>query len=928
MHGQAAELAVLDVDDDLPLGEVGIGGNVGDRTDRADSGAGFAHLTQTPIMIALREPPADGRVDLLAMLHPGRVGGKARVGGRIGSLHRAGAVDKAAHALLPRGIDTANKPPMSLPTAPLPIDDALPALLAALAAGRFAVLVAPPGAGKTTRVPLALLGAPWRGDGRIVMLEPRRLAARAAARRMAQTLGEEVGETVGYRVRLDAKVTARTRIEVVTEGVFTRMLLADPELKGVAAVLFDEFHERSLDGDLGLALARDAVALREDLRLLVMSATIDGARIARLLDDAPVIESQGRAFEVETRHVDRDPLARLEDEVARTTLEALRTEPGSALVFLPGEAEIRRTAERLEGRLPAGIEIAPLYGQLSPVEQDRAIQPAPAGKRKVVLATSIAETSLTIEGIRIVVDSGYRRAPAYEPATGLTTLETRRVSRASADQRRGRAGRTEPGVCFRLWNEGQSAALEPFDRPEMLEADLCGLVLDLGSWGVTDPATLAFLDPPPKPAWAEAVALLQKLDALDGEGRITAEGQALAQLPLHPRLAHMVHRAAEDDDALTAAELAVLLGERGRGGNDADLGHRLSRFRSERGKRADDARGLARRWAALAGGGAGTSMDVGRHLARAYPDRVAQAAGARGRFRLANGRGAMLEETDALAAAPYLVVADLGGTAASGRVRAAASIDRATIEELFAGHIETRTEIAFDRASRSVRARRLRRLGALRLGDDAVPVEDPENAARVLAAGIAELGIATLPWSKEQNALRARATYLSRTLGGDWPDLSDTALAPDPGWLVPHIVGRLSLAEITADDLAGALEAFLPWARRAEIDRLLPSHFDAPSGSRVPIDYEAENGPALQIRVQELFGLDRHPAVAGGKVPLLLVLLSPAHRPIQTTRDLPGFWRGSWTDVAKDLRGRYPRHFWPDDPLSAQATSRAKPRGT
>ena len=818
---------------------------------------------------------------------------------------------------------------MSAPTAPLPIDDALPALCAALAASPFAVLVAPPGAGKTTRVPLALLDAPWRGDGRIIMLEPRRLAARAAARRMAQTLGEEIGQTVGYRVRMDAKVSARTRIEVVTEGVFTRMIQSDPELGGVAAVLFDEFHERSLDGDLGLALALDATALRADLRLLVMSATIDGARIASLLAGAPVIESRGRAFAVETRYFDRDPLAQLEDEVTRVTLEAVRTEPGSALVFLPGEAEIRRTAERLASRLPPDVEIAPLYGQLSPAEQDRAIQPAPAGRRKLVLATSIAETSLTIEGIRIVIDSGYRRAPAYEPSTGLTTLETRRVSRASADQRRGRAGRTEPGICYRLWNENQNAALQPFDRPEILEADLCGLVLDLANWGVSDPASLAFLDPPPRPAWTEAVALLTSLDALDPDGRITGEGRALARLPLHPRLAHMVHRAAAEGDAMTAAELAVLITERGLGGDDVDLSHRLSRFRAERGKRADDARALARRWANLAGGDAAISMAVGRHLARAYPDRVAQAAGARGRFRLANGRGAALEETDALAAAPYLIVTDITGTAASGRIRAAATIDRQTIEELFAGRIGAETTLAFDRSSRSVRARRVRQLGALRLSDDPVAVDDLGQAAQLLAAGIAELGLSALPWTKEQRTLRARATYLSRTLGDSWPDLSDHALAQrGADWLPPHIVGRLSLAEINADDLGAALEGVLPWNRRAEIDRLLPSHFEAPSGSRLPIDYDAENGPALEIRVQELFGLDRHPAVAGGNVPLLLVLLSPAHRPIQTTSDLPGFWRGSWKDVAKELRGRYPRHFWPDDPLSAQATSRAKPRGT
>jgi ATP-dependent helicase HrpB len=816
---------------------------------------------------------------------------------------------------------------MFQPTDPLPIDEALPGLLTALSAGTMAVLVAPPGAGKTTRVPLALLDAPWRGDGKIILLEPRRLAARAAARRMAGSLGDEVGGIVGYRVRLDAKVSKRTRIEVVTEGVFTRMILADPELPGVAAVLFDEFHERSLDGDLGLALALDASVLRDDLRLLVMSATIDGARVGRLMQDAPVIESRGRAFPVETRHVARDPAARLEDQVTVVVLEALRGDPGSALVFLPGQAEITRTAERLSSRLPANVDLAPLYGQLSPAEQDRAVQPAPAGRRKIVLATSIAETSLTIEGVRIVIDSGYRRVPAYEPATGLTRLETIRVSRAGADQRRGRAGRTEPGICYRLWNEGQTAALEAFDRPEILETDLAGLALDLASWGISDPAQLQFLDPPPKPAWAEAVALLESLGALDSDARITAEGRALSRLPLHPRLAHMIHRAGIEGDALTAALLAVLVTERGLGGVGTDLAHRLSSFRGERSKRADEARGLARRWAALAHerqDGA-VSGDVGRHLARAYPDRVAQQAGGRGRFRLANGRAASLDESDALAAAPFLVVTDVTGVAANGRIRAASAIDLATIEELFADRIVTETQMTFDAASRSVRARRVRRLEALRLGDDPVAVDDPVRAAEMLAAGI---DIAELPWSKEQKALRARATYLFRALGEAWPDLSDKALARDAAWLIPYITGRSSLNAITADDLGAALDALLPWSRRAEIDRLLPSHFDAPSGSHAPIDYEAENGPALEIRVQELFGLDRHPSVAGGKVPLLLVLLSPAHRPIQITRDLPAFWRGSWRDVAKDLKGRYPRHFWPDDPISAQATARAKPRGT
>ena len=793
----------------------------------------------------------------------------------------------------------------------LPIDAVLPELLAALDRGPRAVLVAPPGAGKTTRVPLALLAASWRRDGRVVVLEPRRLAARAAARYMAQLLGEEIGQTVGYRVRLETKVSKATRIEVVTEGVFTRMILDDPELSGIAAVLFDEFHERSLDADLGLALALDASTLRPDLRLLVMSATIDGARVATLLGtrervaslqgSAPVIESAGRAFPVETRYLAPDPQQRLEDQVASAVLAALRADDGSILVFLPGQAEIARTAERLANRVPADTDIAPLYGQLTAAEQDRAIAPALSGRRKIVLATSIAETSLTIEDIRIVVDSGFRRVPAYDPGTGLTTLETRRVSRAGADQRRGRAGRIAPGIAYRLWPEGQTGGLEPFDTPEILAADLSGLALDLANWGVTDPAKLSFLDPPAGPAWAEAVALLTQLDALDAAGRITAEGRALVKLPLHPRLAHMIHRA---DDTGTAAELAVLVTERGLGGDDTDLAHRLARFRAERSRRADDARVLARRW----GGKPGADTDIGLNLARAFPDRVAQQSGARGRFRLANGRAASLEPTDALVASPLLVVTDITGAAATGRIRAAATLSRDDIESLLAARITAETSLHWDEPSASVRARRRRTYGALVLADDPIPPPDPEAAAQLLAEHVAD----RLPWSKEQRAIVARARFLD-------PDFAIPAAD-----IAAHIYGRSSLADITPADL----DPLLPYGLRAEIDRQLPGHFDAPSGSRIPIDYAAENGPALEIRVQELYGLDRHPAVANGKIPLLLILLSPAHRPIQTTRDLPGFWRGSWKDVAKDLRGRYPRHLWPDDPLAAAATSRAKPRGT
>ncbi len=815
---------------------------------------------------------------------------------------------------------------MSFP--PLPIDAALSALAQALCAGTSAVLVAQPGAGKTTRVPLALLDAAWRGNGRIVMLEPRRLAARAAARQMSRLLGEQVGQTVGYRVRMEARVSARTRIEVVTEGVYTRMLLDDPELAGIAAVIFDEFHERSLDADLGLALTLDARALRPDLRLLVMSATIDGAAVARLLDDAPVIDSPGRTFPVETIHSEPDPLQRLEDQVATATLAALRDHEGSALVFLPGQGEITRVAERLAPRLPPDIDLAPLYGQLSPAEQDRAIQPAPDGRRKIVLATSIAETSLTIEGVRIVIDSGFRRIPVYEPATGMTTLATRRVSRAGADQRRGRAGRTSPGICIRLWNKGQTAALEPFDTPEILAADLSGLLLDLAAWGVTDPSALPFLDPPPAPAWNEARSLLIRLDAIDASGRLTKAGKALARLPLHPRLAHMVVAGAEDGDARTAADLAVLIGERGLGGDDIDLGRRVERFRTDRSKRAEDARAMASRWVRLLDAKAtGETLSPGHHLARAFPDRVAQTAGPRGRFRLANGRQAQLDESHALAGASFIVVADLTGSATQGRIRSAAALDPAELETLFAPHITSTTSLAFDAATGSVRARRQRRLDALRLADETAPVTDHEAAARLLAEAALKRP-ETLPWSKEQKAIRARATFLSQTLGADWPDLSDAAVAQDPAWLAPYILGETRLASISAEHLGMALDALLPWSKRQEIDRLLPSHFHAPSGSHLPIDYAAENGPALEIRVQELFGLDRHPTIANGRLPLLLVLLSPAHRPIQTTRDLPGFWRGSWKDVAKDLKGRYPRHPWPDDPIAAPATNRAKPRGT
>jgi ATP-dependent helicase HrpB len=814
---------------------------------------------------------------------------------------------------------------------PLPIDAALPDLTAALRGNTAAVLVAPPGAGKTTRVPLVLAREDWAQKARrILVLEPRRLAARAAAERMAQTLGERVGDTVGLLVRFGSKISSRTRIEIITEGIFTRLILDDPMLDGVSAVIFDEFHERSLDADLGLALARDVQqGLREDLRILVMSATIDGARIAALLGDAPVIASEGRAFPVETRYAGRDARP-IEPQVADTIIRAMRADTGSLLAFLPGAAEIRRTKTLLEARAESSTDVVALYGALAGDEQDRAIAPALPGRRKIVLATSIAETSITIEGVRIVVDSGLARVPRYEPDVGVTRLETVRVSRAAADQRRGRAGRTEPGVSYRLWDEPQTAALEPFARPEILAADLSSFALDLAAWG-GGPDQLAFLDPPPKAALTEAKTLLRELGAIDGDGRITAEGKLLRRMPLPPRLARMVVDAGTEGDALPAAEIATLIGERGLGGDDVDLRERLAALHRDRSPRGRDARAMAQRWAEVAAGN-GPSTDsapsVGALLALAYPERIARnRGGAAGAFLLANGRGATIDPTSPLAREPFLAVAELVGTAAQGRILAAAPITLTEIERRFSDRIEAREEIAFDAASASLRGRRSRRLGAMALSDQPMPVSANDGTAQKLAAGIAGLGMHRLPWTKTVQQWRDRVLFLRASEGEEWPDLSDTALTQTVNaWLAPALAAKAALGDITADELNTAVRALLPWPLQRRLDAEAPTHFTAPTGSQVPIDYEAEGGPKIAIRVQELFGLDRHPAIAGGKVPLLIELLSPAHRPVQMTRDLPGFWRGSYAAVRSEMRGRYPRHPWPENPIAAPATRRAKPR--
>ena len=813
----------------------------------------------------------------------------------------------------------------------LPIHEVLDPLKAVLSTQNAAVLVAPPGAGKTTVVPLALVDEPWVEGRKLIVLEPRRLAARAAAARMASTLGEPVGERVGFRVRMQSKVSPRTRIEVVTEGIFTRMILDDPGLEGVAAVLFDEFHERSLDADLGLALAWDAQGvLREDLRILVMSATLDGARVAALLGGSPVIESQGRAFPVDTRYLGRDPAMRLEEAAARAVRQALGEESGGLLVFLPGQGEIQRTEALLKGRVSAGVILAPLYGGLSPAEQDRAIAPAPPGRRKVVLATSIAETSLTIEGVRVVIDAGQARLPQYDPASGLTRLRTVRVSRAAADQRRGRAGRTEPGICYRLWEEAQTRALTPFAPPEMLESDLSGLALNLALWGAGDGAGLSFLDPPPRGAFAEARGLLATLKAIDAEGRITAHGRALAKLSLPPRLAHMVVEGAGQSAGRRAAAIAALLTERGLGGQSVDLADRLAFFRRDRSPRASDARTLAARWADQAGAAKEDTGELadGALLLAAYPERIAQRRGAAGEYKLASGRGAMLDPGETLAGAPWLVAAELGGeTGARDRIRLAAAIAEDDLLAAVADRLETQEEVQTDAGGR-LRARRIRRLGALVLETRDIAA-DGAVLRRALLDQARRDGLSVLPWSDASHSLRARVAFLRALFGEDWPDLSDAVLAATmDDWLGPLLDGRRTLAAVDPAALHEALRTLIPWDRHGALDRLAPARFAAPTGSNFAIDYAAEGGPRVEVRVQELYGLAAHPTVANARTPLTLALTSPARRPIQVTKDLPGFWRGSWVDVRKEMRGRYPRHSWPDDPSAAQPTTRAKPRGT
>jgi len=817
----------------------------------------------------------------------------------------------------------------------LPIRDALPALLAALARGPNAVLQAPPGAGKTTGVPLALLGQAWLGSAKIVMLEPRRLAARAAARRMADLLGEPVGETVGYRVRLETRVSHRTRIEVVTDGVFTRMIQESPDLDGIGAVLFDEFHERRLETDLGLALTLDAQSgLRPDLRLIAMSATLDAGPVATLMGEAPIITSEGRAYPVEIRHLAAPAPNRLAEAVADAVDQALE-HPGGLLVFLPGGGEIRRVQRLLQARrLGADIDLLPLYGDLDPGAQDKALSPSPPGRRKIVLATSIAETSLTIDGVRQVIDAGLARGQRYDPRTGMVRLETGKVSQAGAAQRAGRAGRVEPGIAWRLWPEAQHKALAPRAEPEIAIADLAPLALELAQWGLADAGALRLLDPPNPAAFATARRLLADLGAFDADGRLTGHGRRMAALGLAPRLAHMVLTAADQGNGVLAAAIAAALGERDSVGRDADLRSRLELIERPAGNDAarrarEIARRLARQidlpWGPVDPAGAGAV------LALAYPDRIARRRAETGRFRLSGGQGAYLPEQDPLAGAEYLAIADLDGQAPDARIWLAAPLTQAELETALGDRIRSDDEVVFEPATRSVQARRRRRLGALVLGDAPLAKPRAEAVSAALIDGIRQTGLSVLPWTAAAETLRQRVGFAARLDGpaGGWPALDDASLAETlADWLAPALDGKRSLADLATVDLLGLLRNRLDWSQQQALDRLAPTHVTVPSGSHVAIDYQADDTPILAVKLQEMFGLAETPAIAGGRVRLKLHLLSPARRPIQVTSDLGGFWAGSYKAVRADLRGRYPRHPWPENPLDALPTARAKPRGT
>ena len=869
--------------------------------------------------------------------------------------------------------------------ATLPIDAALPAITAALASSRSLVLQAPPGAGKSTVVPLELLEQPWMGGKRLIMLEPRRLAARAVAQRMAQSLNESVGRTVGYRMRMDTRVSRDTRIEVVTEGVLTRLLQSDPSLEGVAALVFDEFHERSLQADLGLALSLDARDnLTPDLKIIVMSATLDGAALAQLLGDAPIVTAQGRTFPVESRFLGKgapllpdatyrhgaqeSPEKALHQAVSR----ALGEEEGDILVFLPGAREIRRLQGSLSGGLDESgikVRVLPLYGELSAQEQDEALSPAAAGTRKVVLATNIAETSLTIPGVRVVIDSGLVRRSLFDPATGMSRLETQRISRASAEQRQGRAGRTEPGVCYRLWSEGAHRSLAPFTAPEIAEADLAPLALDLANWGARDAAELRWLDPPPASMLASARDLLRQLGAMEGENRITRHGREMARLSVHPRLAHMLLRAADPQVLQAAADLAALLSERdllrGSAVRDADIRSRVEVMSGDAPAQGTDrgtlqrarrvSRELARQIAESRRGESqgqsrneyrgeprdrspgeqrgesqgGGSLSVGALLALAFPDRVGRLRpGGEGRYTLANGRGAHFAEVQSLSRQEFVVAVDLDDRDRDARILLAAPITRADIEDCLGDRLERGIRVEWSSREQAVIAQRFVRLGAVVLEEKPLTDVPAELAQAAMLAGIREMGLGVLPWTREARDLQARIAFArGADPGGPWPAVADQDLLGSleswlPAWL-DGVTRRDHLARLSMLEI---LRSRLTWELQRQLDEVAPTHLPVPSGSRISIDYQDPGAPAVSVRLQEVFGLQATPLLGGGRVPLTFKLLSPAHRPVQVTRDLAGFWRGSYAEVRKDMRGRYPKHDWPEDPLTAVPSRGARRR--
>ncbi|ALE86723.1 ATP-dependent helicase HrpB [Pseudomonas versuta] len=834
----------------------------------------------------------------------------------------------------------------------LPIDEVLPALRQALRERHEAVLEAPPGAGKTTRVPLALLNEPWLAGQKILMLEPRRLAARAAAERLASELGEKVGETVGYRIRLDSKVGPDTRIEVVTEGILTRRLQHDPALEGVGLLIFDEFHERSLDADLALALSLNGRELFRDeqpLKILLMSATLEGERLASLLDDAPVLRSEGRMYPVAMRWGRPFvPGEFIEPRVVQTVLDAISDDSGSLLVFLPGQAEIRRVHQQLADALGSRSDIllCPLHGELDLNAQRAAIEPAPAGRRKVVLATNIAETSLTIDGVRVVIDAGLARVPRFDPGSGMTRLDTQRISRASATQRAGRAGRLEPGVCYRLWSEDQHAQLAAYSSAEILQADLAGLALQLARWGVT-PEQLIWLDLPPSASYAQARQLLERLGALH-TAKLTPHGEAMAELPAHPRIAHLLLRGQELGLAEMASDVAALLGERDiLRGAGADVHSRLALLQGEsRGARCGQggvqrARQLARQYRGYLRGKATQPVAdpdhprwLGALLALAYPDRVAQQRKPGGaEYRLANGRAALFSEVDGLMKHPWLVIADLGSRQGQReeRIYLAAELDPGLLDSVLSEQVSVVDQLDWDEREGVLRAERQRKVGELVLGREPLTGLDAAARTGALVNLVRRKGLELLPWTPELRQWQARVMLL-RQLDlaaqgqSEWPDVSDAALlASLEDWLAPYLERVSRLSHFASLDLSGIVHNLLKWPLPQRLDELAPHHIKVPSGSSVRLDY-SEYPPILAVRLQELFGLADTPRIAGGRQVVKLHLLSPARRPVQVTQDLANFWRSTYSEVKKDLKGRYPKHYWPDDPLIAEPTARIKPR--